>query len=99
MERGACGRNPGEQCDRWLRHVLENALPHSIYALHADARRTLPSAPTPTCMLASFWAREPSDADLSLAMEFLHSPEDSNLTPWDQYAQVLLASNEALYVD
>ena len=45
------------------------------------------------------FAREPSEGEVSLAKEFLHSGEESSLTPWDQYAQVLLASNEALYVD
>ncbi len=32
--------NPEEQCNRWVKRDLENALPASIDALHADARRS-----------------------------------------------------------
>jgi hypothetical protein len=45
------------------------------------------------------FARRPSSDEMKLAVEFLQEPEDSTQTRWQQYAQVLLASNEALYVD
>jgi mono/diheme cytochrome c family protein len=46
------------------------------------------------------FAREPDDADLSLAKEFLTLPSSSpGMTRWQQYAQVLLISNELLHVD
>jgi hypothetical protein len=36
---------------------------------------------------------------MKLGIEFLQEPEVSPMTRWQQYAQILLASNEALYVD
>jgi mono/diheme cytochrome c family protein len=51
------------------------------------------------------YARPPEPAELSLGLEFLHRPAaaaDSSApvpTRWEQYAQILLASNEAMYVD
>jgi hypothetical protein len=45
------------------------------------------------------FARAPSAAEMKLGIEFLQEPEVSPMTRWQQYAQILLASNEALYVD
>jgi predicted phosphohydrolase len=45
------------------------------------------------------FAREPDDAERSLALDFLRKPTSSAMTRWTQYAQSLLASNEMLYVD
>ena len=47
------------------------------------------------------FAREPSKEEVALAERFLASPrsEKDALTPWEQYAQALLASNEFLHVD
>ena len=45
------------------------------------------------------FAREPEEAELYTAGEFLSRPTDSPFTRWEQLAQALLASNEFLYVD
>src|SRR5262249_21243311 len=47
------------------------------------------------------FGRKPEKAELDLALRFLKLPakSDDKLTRWQQYAQVLLASNEMMYVD
>jgi hypothetical protein len=45
------------------------------------------------------FARAPTADETRLAVEFLQEPEDPAMSRWQQYAQILLASNEALYVD
>jgi hypothetical protein len=47
------------------------------------------------------YGRAPDAGEVEPALEFLRraNPEDAGLTRWEQYAQVLIASNEALYVD
>jgi len=45
------------------------------------------------------FGREPEKAELKLALEFLRQPGPRTMTRWEQYAQVLLTSNEMLYVD
>ncbi|MDE0737514.1 MAG: DUF1553 domain-containing protein, partial [Pirellulaceae bacterium] len=47
------------------------------------------------------YQRPPSEADLELARQFLKATaeEKGSLTPWQQYAMVLLAANEFMYVD
>ena len=45
------------------------------------------------------FAREPSREEVRVAVEFLQEPEAWEMSRWEQYAQVLLASNEAIYVD
>jgi hypothetical protein len=47
------------------------------------------------------FGRAPEKAELDLALRFLKLPTkpDDKLTRWQQYAQVLLASNEMMYVD
>ena len=45
------------------------------------------------------FARQPNAEELSLALEFLGQPDSSAMSRWEQYAQVLLVSNEAMYVD
>ena len=44
-------------------------------------------------------AREPEADERQIAAEFLTKPESPGMTRWEQYAQALLVSNEALYVD
>jgi hypothetical protein len=36
---------------------------------------------------------------MKLALDFLRESESTGMTRWEQYAQMLLASNEMLYVD
>ena len=50
---------------------------------------------------ALLFARQPDADELRLAADFLRRPESQSagMTRWEQYAQVLLVSNEALYVD
>jgi hypothetical protein len=47
------------------------------------------------------YGRAPEKAEVDLAVRFLKLPTkpDDKLTRWQQYAQVLLASNELMYVD
>jgi hypothetical protein len=45
------------------------------------------------------FARGPTGEEIDLALDFLAQPTDAGLSRWEQYAQVLLASNEVLYVD
>jgi hypothetical protein len=45
------------------------------------------------------YARAPSEIERNLALQFLHRGTNSDMPRWEQYAQVLLASNEMLYVD
>jgi hypothetical protein len=46
------------------------------------------------------FAREPDDTERRLAADFLLQPPSSpSTTRWEQYAQMLLISNEMLYVD
>ena len=45
------------------------------------------------------YAREPDRAELQLALDFLRKPAPADFPRWAQYAQMLLASNEMLYVD
>jgi hypothetical protein len=47
------------------------------------------------------YARDPDGDELKLAADFLSKPDSQSMgvTRWEQYAQVLLVSNEALYVD
>ena len=45
------------------------------------------------------FAREPDDRERALALDFLRQPSPAETTQWERYAQMLLASNEMLYVD
>jgi hypothetical protein len=45
------------------------------------------------------FARDPDASELRLAIEFVNGPAAEGVSRWEQYAQALLASNEALYVD
>jgi hypothetical protein len=45
------------------------------------------------------FSRDPDDAERELALTFLRKPAAENMTQWERYAQLLLASNEMLYVD
>ncbi len=45
------------------------------------------------------YCRSPEPMELQLGLQFLSSPEDANpLSRWDRYAQVLLSSNEFMFV-
>jgi len=45
------------------------------------------------------FGREPEVTEVKMALEFLRKPGAPGMTRWEQYAQLLLASNEMLYVD
>ncbi len=45
------------------------------------------------------FGRNADAAELKLALGFLHGPPGAGMSRWEQYAQILLASNEMLYVD
>ena len=46
-----------------------------------------------------FFGRDPQREETALAAAFLRAPVTAGMTRWEQYAQLLLASNEMLYVD
>lgn len=48
---------------------------------------------------ALLFGRSPDRTEKKLALEFLRKPDAPGMTRWEQYAQMLLASNEMLYVD
>ena len=45
------------------------------------------------------FGRGPDRTELNLALEFLARPAAASMSRWEEYAQMLLASNEMLYVD
>ena len=45
------------------------------------------------------FAREPQREELRLALAFLKHPGAPGMSRWEQYAQILLGSNEMMYVD
>ena len=48
---------------------------------------------------ALLFGRAPETVEMKLAIEFLHRPAASGMSRWEEYAQLLLASNEMMYVD
>ena len=48
---------------------------------------------------ALLFGREPERIEVKLGLEFLHKPAIPEMDRWEQYAQMLLVSNEMLYVD
>ncbi len=45
------------------------------------------------------FGRDADPSELKIALEFLRRPAAAGMTRWEQYAQMLLASNEMLFVD
>ena len=45
------------------------------------------------------YSRQPSAAELDLALGFLQLPTESRLTRWEQYSHALLAANEMSFID
>ena len=45
------------------------------------------------------YSRQPSAAELDLALGFLQLPAESQLTRWEQYSHALMAANEMSYID
>ena len=45
------------------------------------------------------FGREPERTETELALAFLSKPNPSDMPRWEQYAHLLLASNEMFYVD
>jgi hypothetical protein len=45
------------------------------------------------------FCREPEAEEIRLALEFLGRPDPAGMSRWEEYAHVLLASNEMLYLD
>jgi hypothetical protein len=43
--------------------------------------------------------RHPEPDEVTLALAYLEQPSNGKASRWESYAQVLLASNEMLYVD
>lgn len=45
------------------------------------------------------FSRQPDRDEVAVALAYLNRPSSGAISRWDQYAQMLLASNEMLYVD
>ena len=45
------------------------------------------------------YARRPSEAESALGLSFLAAADADGLTPWQQYAQALVAANEMMFID
>src|SRR5437870_1230961 len=45
------------------------------------------------------FSREPTGAELRLGLAFLGRTASAEMSRWEEYAQILLASNEMMYVD
>jgi mono/diheme cytochrome c family protein len=52
-----------------------------------------------TAMYRRLYARPPSASEMRLGVEFLQEAQGPGMTRWEEYAQALLASNEAMYID
>lgn len=67
--------------------------------IHKEAADTNPDRIRYAFLLA--YGRAASDVEVELALEYLNTTSDpqSKLSRWEQYAQVLLAGNEFIYLD
>lgn len=45
------------------------------------------------------FARPPESVEIKLGLEFLRRPAEGDMSRWEEYAQLLLASNEMMYLD
>ncbi len=80
-------------------------------ARHLAARTDLAVLPEPSDKIIRLYeivlARRPTDAELQLGMAFLDAEQeapsdtvpDANLSPWQRYVQVVLLSNEFVFID
>ena len=66
-------------------------------------RQTVAGRTGSTSLYQAVFARRPDEAETDLAARFIEEvathKDGSTLDPWEQYAQVLLMSNEFLFVD
>jgi hypothetical protein len=76
--------------------MLERA---KILAARLHASPLEPEAARVARAYRLLFGREPSREESELALEFLRRPANAGATRWEQYAQLLLASNEMMYVD
>jgi hypothetical protein len=72
------------------------------------ARPEVTAAPDPAAKIAALYrlvlARQPDADEMSLGEQFLATassepPDTMKLTPIEQYAQLLLLTNEVMYID
>lgn len=55
-----------------------------------------------TALIRQVLGRLPTDREITRARQFVETVSgdtDAKLTPWEQFAQVLLASNELVFLD
>jgi len=45
------------------------------------------------------FSRKPRNEEYEMAREFLSGTEESGMSRWEQFAQVMLVCSEAIYVD
>jgi hypothetical protein len=80
-------------------------------ARHLVMRKEVAGAAEPQKKVVAIYrilySREPSDDEIEMGVGFINEekqkapaiPERGALTPWEKYAQVLLADNEFVFVD
>ena len=76
--------------------VLERA---KVLAARLTANPEEPDKTRVTQAYRLLFGREPSREELMLALDFLAKPARGEMSRWEQYAQILLGSNEMMYVD
>ena len=65
----------------------------------ACRRSRAPNEEQVTAAYRLLFAREPDSTERAVALNFLRKPGTAAIPQWERYAQLLLASNEMLYVD
>jgi hypothetical protein len=77
--------------------------PFTLDRAKAFAKRVQRSADTDASRVRNayriLFSREPDRDEVTVAMAYLNKPASGDISRWDQYAQMLLVSNEMLYVD
>ena len=77
--------------------------PFMLERAKAFARRMKESAGSDDARVRNaygiLYARDPEPDEISVALAYLKKPASGNVSRWEQYAQMLLVSNEMLYVD
>jgi uncharacterized protein DUF1553/uncharacterized protein DUF1549 len=77
--------------------------PFMLERAKAFAKRITASADTDAGRIRNaysiLFSREPDRDELSVALAYLNKPTSGDISRWEQYAQMLLVSNEMLYVD
>ena len=95
---------PMAEAPRSIRRRADSSI-GSGQAKRLAARPDVAGAPTAEGRIARLYrllyGRMPSDEEVSLGVRFVGAPPapGSKLTPWEEYAQILLLANEFAFLD